>query len=335
MSPLLEAVIDRAIRTMLKSALLTVVLALPLHSVAHAQAYPAKPVRLISGFQPGGGSDIVARLVSDRLTEALGHPFIVDNRSGAGGIIALAIAAKAPADGYTLLVISGSQITNAAFVTKVPFDLLKVYAPITQATSGPYLLVVHPSVAAQSVKALVTLAKAKPGQINYASSGTGSFAHLGMELFKSLTGTDMVHVPYKGSGPALIELVGGQVQVGLASTTSAMPHVRSGKLRALAVTTLQTSPLLPELPTVAESGVPGFSIDSWYGIVAPAGTPVAIVRKLNTEIVKILSAPAVVGYLAREGAVPKGSTPAELAATMQAELAKWGKVIATARIKFD
>jgi tripartite-type tricarboxylate transporter receptor subunit TctC len=156
-----------------------------------------------------------------------------------------------------------------------------------------------------------------------------------MELFKSLTGTDMVHVPYKGSGPALIELVGGQVQVGLASTTSAMPHVRSGKLRALAVTTLQTSPLLPELPTVAESGVPGFSIDSWYGIVAPAGTPVAIVRKLNTEIVKILSAPAVVGYLAREGAVPKGSTPAELAATMQAELAKWGKVIATARIRFD
>jgi tripartite-type tricarboxylate transporter receptor subunit TctC len=302
---------------------------------AHAQDYPTKPVRLISGFQPGGGSDIVARLVSEKLTESLARPFIVDNRSGAGGTIAMAIAAKAPADGYTLLVISGSQITNAAFVTRVPFDMLKVYAPITQATSGPYLLVVHPSVAAQNVKELIALVKAKPGQINYASSGTGSFAHLGMELFKSLTSTDMVHVPYKGSGPALIDLIGGQIQLTMASAPSGMPHVRSGRLRALAVTTLQRSPLVPELPSVAESGVAGFSVDSWYGIVAPAGTPPAILRKLNTEIVKILSAPAVVGYLAREGAVPRGSTPAELAFTMRAELAKWGKVITRANIRFE
>ena len=213
-----------------------------------------KPVRLISGFQPGGGSDIVARLVSEKLTEAWERSVIVDNRSGAGGTIAMTIAAKAPADGYTLLVISGSQITNAAFVTKVPFDLLKAYAPISQATSAPYLLVVNPSVAAHSVKELIALAKAKPAQLNYVSSGTGSFAHLGMELFKSLTGTDMVHVPYKGSGPALVDLVGGQVEVGLPSAPSAMPHVRSGRLRALAVTTLERSPLLPELPSVAESG---------------------------------------------------------------------------------
>ena len=305
-----------------------------LSALAHSQDYPNKPVRLISGFQPGGGSDIVARLVSEKLTESLGRPFIVDNRSGAGGTIAMGIAAKAPADGYTLLVISGSQITNAAFITRVPFDILKVYTPITQATSGPYLFAAHPSVPVQNVKDLIALAKAKPGQVNYASSGTGSFAHLGMELFKNLTATDMVHVPYKGSGPALIDLIGGQVQIAVASTTSAMPHVRAGKLKGLGVTTLQRSPLVPELPTVAET-VPGFSIDSWYGIVAPAGTPQAIVRKLNAEIVRILSTPAVVGYLAKEGAVPKGSTPAELAATMQAELAKWDKVIRSARIKFD
>jgi tripartite-type tricarboxylate transporter receptor subunit TctC len=305
------------------------------HGAVHAQPYPTKPVRLISGFAPGGGSDIVARLVSEKLTETWGKPFIVDNRSGAGGTIAMTIAAKAPADGYTLLVISGSQITNAAFVTKVPFDLLKAYAPITQATSGPYLLVTHPSVPAQNVKALIALTKLKPGQINYASSGTGSFAHLGMELFASLTGTTMVHVPYKGSGPALIELIGGQVQTSFVSAPSGMPHVRSGKLNALAVSTLTRSPLNPELPTVAESGVPGFSIDSWYGIVAPAGTPSAVIRQLNTEIVRIVNTPAVVTYLAREGAVPKGSTPEALAATMRDEIAKWGKVIKSAGIKLD
>jgi tripartite-type tricarboxylate transporter receptor subunit TctC len=320
---------------MRRQLLAAITLALFVQPHAQAQEYPTKPVRLISGFQPGGGSDIIARLVADKLGEAWGRPFVVDNRSGAGGTIALAMTAKAPADGYTLMVISGSQITNAAFVTKVPFDLLKVYAPITQATSGPYLLVVHPSVPVQNVKELIALAKAKPGQLNYASSGTGSFAHLGMELFKSLTATDMVHVPYKGAGPALIELIGGQVQVGVPSATSSMPHVRSGKLKALAVTTLERSPLVPELPSVAESGVPGFSIDSWYGFVAPAGTSAPIIRKLNAEMVKILKTPAVVSYLAKEGAVPKGSTPAELAATMQAELAKWGKVIRSANIRFE
>jgi tripartite-type tricarboxylate transporter receptor subunit TctC len=302
---------------------------------AYAQEYPRKPVRLISGFQAGGGSDIVARLIAEKLTEAWGRPFIVDNRSGAGGTIALAIAANAPADGHTLLVISGSQITNAAYVTKVPFDLLKAYAPISQLTSGPYLLVVHPSVPAHNVKELLAVARAKPGQMNYASSGTGSFAHLGMELLKTRTGVDLVHVPYKGAGPALTELIGGQVQVGMPSAPSGMPHVRSGKLRAVAVTTLQRSPLVPDLPSVAESGLPDFSVDSWYGIVAPAGTPVEVIRKLNAEIVRVLGTPAVVSYLAREGAVPKASSPAELATTIRAEIAKWGKVIAAARIKFD
>ena len=312
-----------------------IVLLVGVQPFARGQEYPAKPVRVISGFQPGGGSDIVARLLSEKLAETWGRPFIVDNRSGAGGTIAMTLAAKAAADGYTLLVISGSQITNAAFVTKVPFDLLKAYAPIAQATSGPYLLVVNPSVPAHSVKEFIALAKAKPGQINFASSGTGSFAHLGMELFKSLTGTDMVHVPYKGSGPALIELIGGQVQASLVSAPSGMPHVRSGKLRALATTTLQRSPLNPDLPTVAESGVPGFSVDSWYGIVAPAGTPAGVVKKLNAQIVRILKTPEIVAYLAREGAAPKGGTPDELASAIRDELEKWRKVIITAHIKFD
>jgi tripartite-type tricarboxylate transporter receptor subunit TctC len=233
------------------------------------------------------------------------------------------------------MVLSGSQLINAAFVTKVPFDLTKAYAPITQAVSGPYLLIVNPAVAAQSVKELVALAKAKPGQLNYATSGTGSFAHLGMELFKNLTGTDMVHVPYKGSGPAMIDLIGGQVQVAMASATSSMPHVRSGRLRALAVTTLKRSPLIPELPSIAEAGVPGYSIDSWYGIVAPAKTSPAVVNKLNAEIVRALKSPNVAAHLVKEGSVPVGSSPAEFASTIQAEIAKWAKVIAAAKLKFE
>ncbi len=319
----------------MKKFITGVALALCAQAAAHCQDYPRKPVRVISGFQPGGGSDIVARLVSDRLSEAWGRPFIVDNRSGAGGTIALGIAAKAPNDGYTLLVISGSQVTNAAFVTKVPYDLLKVYAPVAQLTSSPYLIVVNPALPAQNIKEFIALAKARPGQINYASSGTGSFAHLGMELFKHLTATDMVHVPYKGIGPGLIDVMAGQIQAGMTSAPSGMPHVRSGKLRALAVTTLKRSPLLPELPSVAEAGVPGFSVDSWYGMVAPAGTPAAVVKALNAEIVKALGAPAVSGYLAREGAVPSGSSPAGLAALMQSELAKWKQVIVAAHLKFD
>ena len=301
----------------------------------HAQEYPTKPVRILSGFQPGGGSDIVARAIAEKLGEAWGRPFIVDNRPGAGGTIALALAAQATADGHTLLIISGSQITNGAYVTKVPFDLLKAYAPITQLTSGPYLVVVHPSVAARSVRELVAVAKAKPGQLNYASTGTGSFAHLGMELLKSRTGIDLIHVPYKGSGPALTDLVGGQVQVGMPSAPSGLPHVRSGRLRALAVTTLERSPLIPELASVAEGGVPGFSVDSWYALVAPAGTSPSIVRKLNSEVAKILAISSVVSHLQRDGAVPKASSSAELSAKMRTELAQWGKVIAEARIKLD
>jgi tripartite-type tricarboxylate transporter receptor subunit TctC len=302
---------------------------------AGAQEYPTKPVRLISGFAPGGGSDIMARLIADRMHEALGRPFIVDNRPGAGGTIAMTLTNNAAPDGYTLLVISGSALINAVYISKVPFDMLKAFAPVTQLTSAPYLFVVHPSVKAQSIKELIALAKAKPGQLNYGSSGTGSFAHLGGELFKHLTGTDMVHVPFKGSGAMMIDLIGGHIQVGIPSAISGMPNVRSGKLRALAVTTLKRSPLMPELPTVAEAGVPGYSIDSWYGIVAPAGTPAAIIDKLNGEIARSLKTPAVKDILAKEGATGIGGTTAELHALMKEEIDKWGKVIKISKIQLN
>ena len=302
---------------------------------AHAQDYPQKPVRFIVGFSPGGGSDILARLLSDKLTESWGRPFVVDNRSGAGGTIALSLTANAAPDGYTVMMISGSQITNAMLMTKMSIDVLKAYAPVTQATSQPYILVVHPSVAAKNVKELIALAKSKPDALNYASSGTGSFAHLGMELFKVMTGTEMVHIPFKGSGAAMIDLLGGQVQLALTSAISGMPHLKTGKLRGLAVTTLKRSPVIPEFPTVAESGVPGYSVDGWYAVVLPARTPAAIVSKLNRELVRLLDTPAVVEALARDGAVPAPSTPAQLAETMRAELAKWDKVVKSAGLKIE
>jgi tripartite-type tricarboxylate transporter receptor subunit TctC len=273
--------------------------------------------------------------LSDKLTESWGRPFVVDNRSGAGGTIALSLTANAAPDGYTVMMISGSQITNAVLMTKMSIDVLKAYAPVTQATSQPYILVVHPSVAAKNVKELIALAKSKPDALNYASSGTGSFAHLGMELFKVMTGTEMVHIPFKGSGAAMIDLLGGQVQLALTSAISGMPHLKTGKLRGLAVTTLKRSPVIPEFPTVAESGVPGYSVDGWYAVVLPARTPAAIVSKLNRELVRLLETPAVVEALARDGAVPAPSTPAQLAETMRAELAKWDKVVKSAGLKIE
>ena len=302
---------------------------------AHAQDYPQKPVRFIVGFSPGGGSDILARLLSEKLAESWGRPFVVDNRSGAGGTIALTLAASAAPDGYTLLMISGSQITNAVLMTKLPLDVLKAYTPVTQATSQPYLLVVHPSLPVRSVKELIAFARSKPGTLNYASSGTGSFAHLGMELFNNMTGTDMTHIPFKGSGAALIDLLGGQVQLALTSAISGMPHLKSGKLRGLAVTTLKRSPVIPELPTVSESGVPGYSVDGWYAVVVPAHTPASIVSKLNRELVRLLDTQAVMDALARDGAVPAGGTPAELSQTMRAELEKWSRVVKNAGLKME
>jgi len=296
-------------------------------------AYPSKPIRVLVGFAPGGGSDILSRAVGQKLAENWKQPVVTDNRPGAGGTIALELAANATPDGYTLLVISGSQITNASLVTKVRFDLRTAYSPITQMTSQPYVLVSHPSVPAKSVKELIAHAKVNPGKLNYASSGTGSSAHLGMELFNSLAGTRMVHVPYKGSGQAFIDLLGGQVELLLASAISAGPHLKTGKLRALGVTSAKRAAGLPDLPTIAESGLRGFDVTGWYGLVAPAGTPAAILRSLNAEVGRILRSPDFEAKLAADGSEAVPSTPPEFKTTITQEIEKWTRLVHTTGIK--
>lgn len=323
---------------LLHIALAAAIAAIP--AAAHSQqsavaSYPTKPIRILVGFAPGGGSDILARLIGQKLTERWGQAVVTDNRPGAGGTIALDLAAKASPDGYTLLVISGSQITNATLVTRVPFDIRSTYSPITQLTSQPYVLLVHPSVPAKNVKELVGYAKANPGKLNYASSGTGSSAHLGMELFNALAHVKMVHVPYKGSGQALIDLIGGQVQLLLASAISAVPNMKSGKVRALGVTSGKRSRNMPDLPTIAEAGVPGFDVTGWYGMVAPPATPPALVKKLNAELTKLLDDPAVESKLAADGAEAAPSTPAEFQKTIRDEIDKWTRLVQANGIKLE
>lgn len=305
----------------------------PLASAAAATAYPVKPIRVLVGFSPGGGSDLISRAMGQKLAERWGQPVVTDNRAGAGGTIALELAARAAPDGYTLLVVSGSQITNATLVTRVPFDLRAAYSPIAQMTTQPYVLLAHPSVPARTVKELIAHARAHPGKLNYASSGTGSTAHLGMELFKSLAQVDLVHVPYKGSGQALIDLLGGQVHALLASTIASGPHMKTGKLRALAVTSGKRARLLPELPTVAETGVAGFDVTGWYGLVAPKGTPAAIVEGLSREVGRIMRSPDVEDKLAADGTEAAPSTPAQFSITIVQEIEKWTRVVQTNGIR--
>ena len=302
---------------------------------AQPTAYPVRPVRVLVGFQPGGGSDLLARLITPRLTERLGQPVVIDNRSGAGGGIAMEIARTATPDGYTLLVVSGSQVTNVSLFTKTGFDVGKSFAPIAQLTSEAYIFLAREGFAANSVKELIALAKAKPGVISCGSSGTGSFAHLGIELFNSMTGVRILHVPYRGSGQALIDLLGGQIDLTLANTISATPHMKSGKAKALAITSAARSPLFPELPTVAEAGAPGYDVMSWYGLVAPRATPAAIVTQLHTAIVEILALPDIKASLARGGAEPAPGAPQVLAARIESEVAKWRKVVKETGIRLE
>jgi tripartite-type tricarboxylate transporter receptor subunit TctC len=296
-------------------------------------AYPARPIRILVGFQPSGGSDIMARAAGQKLAERWNAPVVTDNRPGAGGTIAMEIARKAAPDGYTLLVISGSLVTNATLVTRVPYDLRSAFAPITQLTSQPYVLLAHPSVPAKTVRELVAYAKANTDKLNYASSGTGSSAHLGMELFKSMTQTKMEHIPYKGSGPALIDLLGGQVQLLLASAISSAPHLNSGKLRALGVTSGKRSPNLPQLPTIAEAGVPGYDVTGWYGIVAPAGTSADIVRKLSEELGRAMHTPEVTEKLAADGTEALTGTPTAFKSTINTEIDKWTQLVKSTGLK--
>jgi tripartite-type tricarboxylate transporter receptor subunit TctC len=297
-------------------------------SSAHADVYPSRPIRFVVAFPPGGGTDIIARSIAQKLAERLARQVLVDNRPGAGGNIGTDIVAKSAPDGYTMLMGSAGPLAiNSSLFASMPFDPQRDLAPVTLAASTPNLLVVHPSLKVATVKELVELARAHPGEINFASSGHGTPAHLAGELFNSMAGVKLVHVPYKGAAPALADLLGGQVQLMFSTMPPALPHVKDGKLRALAVTSAKRSPATPNLPTVDEAALPGFEANTWHGVVLPAGTQPAIIARLNREIVAILHLPEIVERLSSQGAEPVGSTPEEFAAYIRSETKKWAKVV--------
>ena len=300
---------------------------------AHAQGYPTKPIRFVVGFTAGGASDITARIVGQKLTEHLGQPVIIDNRAGASGTIAAGIVAKAPPDGYTLLAGATSILAiNPALYAKLDYASPRDFAPVSQTVSMPQLLVVHPAVKAATLKELLALTKARPGELNYSSSGTGSSSHLAMELPKYMTGIDVVHVPFKGSGQAMPNLLAGQVQLVFDPMPSSLPHVKSGRLRAIAISTAARSPAIPDLPTVAESGVPGYELLLWNGVSAPAATPMTVLTTLHRELTLIMSAASTAEVLAAEGSRPYIEPRHVFAAFLEHEIIKWKQVVQRARI---
>jgi len=308
--------------------------ALAISASALAQGYPAKPVRMIVAYPPGGGTDIVGRVVAQKLGESLGQSVVVENRGGASGNIGTELAARAAPDGYTILM--GNVAPNAINVSlfkNLPFDPVADFVPVSLVASTPNILVVHPSTPARTVKEVIALAKAKPGTLNFASAGVGSSSHLAGELFRILAGADIVHVPYKGAGPAMVDVLSGQVQLYFATMPAAMPHVKSGKLAPVAVTSSRRSQALPDLPTTAEAGVPGYEASTWYGVLAPAHTPAAVIARLHENIVRILAVSETRARLADQGFEPVGSSPEEFGAYIKSEIAKWEKVIGDAGIR--
>ena len=301
-----------------------------------AQTYPNKPIRLIVPFPPGGGNDVIARVIAQHLTERFGQQVVVDNKAGANGIVGLQALMQAPPDGYTIAVgAAGPMAVNPSLYDKLPYDPLKDFAPITNMVNFPLLLVTHPSVPAKNMQELIALAKAKPGQLFFASPGSGNSGHLAGELFNSMAQVKTVHVPYKGQGPALSDLLTGQVQMLYSSIPSVVNPIKTGQLKALAVGSAKRLASLPDIPTIAESGVPGYEAYSWVGMLAPAKTPKDIVNKLNAEIVDILKRKDVADKLNQQGAIPVGDTPEQFAAYIKAEIDKWGSVVRSANIKAD
>ena len=301
-----------------------------------AQTYPAKPIRIVVHFPPGGPTDLVARTLGQKLNEAWSQQVIIDNRPGAAGIVGVENVVRAPPDGYTLLFATGGSMSiTPAIGTKVPYNVFTDLAPISLLVINPQILVLHPSVPVNSVRELIKFAKSKPGQINYASVGPGSPNHLGMELLKHMTGIDMVHIPYKGTAPAVTDLLGGQVSLMFNSMPSVLPYVRSGRLKGIAVGSAKRSPAAPDIPTVAEAGVPGFQYVTWYGLVAPAATPKDVIVKINGEVVRAMQDKEVAQRLIREGAEPAPGTPDALAKYMRSEYDQWKKTIAQAKLKLD
>ena len=307
---------------------LTVGLMLVSNDPVHAQAYPDRPVRYISPFPPGGVNDIVSRIMAAKLSEIWGRQVIVDNRPGAGGTIGADIAAKATPDGYTLLMGGiGTHGIAPALYKKLPYDHIKDFAPLSMIGTVPHVLVVHPSLPVKSVRELIAYAKANPGKINYGSSGVGTALHLSMEMFRSMTGIDIVHVPYKGGGPAQTDLLGGRILAMCATLTGELPHIKSGKVRALGVTSTKRSALLPDVPTIAESGVPGFEVTAWNAMFTQAAVPKPILAKLNADVVRALSLPDVQRRLAENGLDAAASTTEQLSAFVKSETVKWAKAV--------
>jgi tripartite-type tricarboxylate transporter receptor subunit TctC len=299
------------------------------------QPYPSRPIRLISPFAPGGGNDILCRTIAPKLTERIKQQVIVDNRPGANGIIGTEVAARSAPDGYTIVLIPSGHAVNASLHRKLPYDSIRDFTPITLVGSSPLILAVHPSLPARNVKQLIALAKAHPEQLTYGSAGIGSSGHLGGALFDALTGTKMVHVPYKGMSLAITDLMSGQVSLVFGTSLSVMPHVRSGRLRAMATTGAQRSPALPDLPTVAGAGVPGYEAGLWYGFVGPARIPAEIVRRLNSEIVAVLKLAEVRERLASQGVDARPSTPEEFGRLLASDLERWAKVVQRAGIRAE
>jgi tripartite-type tricarboxylate transporter receptor subunit TctC len=302
---------------------------------AGAQNYPAKAVRMIVPFAPGGGTDIIARLLAQELNQGWGQPVVVDNRGGSGGIVGTELAAKAAPDGYTMMLCSLGFSYAPALYARLPYDAEKDFAPVSLVATQPFVYVVIPSLGAGSMKELIAMAKAKPGEIRYGSGGAGGSSHLGTELLRVMTGIELTHVPYKGTGPALTAMLAGEIHVQLIGISSVVPHMKSGRMRALAVSGGKRSPAAPEVPTVAESGVPGYAFDVWYGMLFPARVPPAIVGKVNADINRALKTPALAQRFAAVGLEPAGGTSGDFTRLMRAEIAKWRKVVKSAGIRLE
>jgi tripartite-type tricarboxylate transporter receptor subunit TctC len=299
---------------------------------AHGQDYPSKSIRLIVPFAPGGGTDLIGRIVAQQMSEALGHQFVVDNRGGAGSVLGSDLASKAAPDGYTLLLGNISLAFNASLYRKLPFDAVRDFAPVTLVAVQPNILVIHPGLPAKTLNDFVTLARSQPGKLTYASAGTGSGTHLAMELLKLQLKLDIVHVPYKGTGPALTDVIGGQVNSMLSTFASALPHVKTGRLRALGVTSKTRSHATPDVPTLIEAGVPDYDYTTWYGLLAPRGTPAPVVDKLAKTAGTILVSEDAKRKFEAQGVEPLVNTPAEFAAYLKSETAKWARVVKVAKI---
>jgi tripartite-type tricarboxylate transporter receptor subunit TctC len=311
---------------------IAVLLAMTLCGAAGAQTYPTRAVRIIVPFPPGGGTDIISRTIAQKLNETWSQPVVVDNRGGANGIIGTDLGAKSKPDGYTLLVVIATHAINPSLYKKLPYDTANDFAPITLMAQYPFILTVHPTLPAKSVKEFIAIAKARPGQLSYASSGNGSGPHLAFELFNNMAKISAVHVPYKGAGPANIDLISGQVQAFMNNLLAAMPHVKTGKLRVLGVTSANRSQATPEVPTVAESGLPGYEVIGWYALLAPAGTPQPILTNVHADVAAALRVPAVNNRLSSEGAKPVGSPPEAFSKFLAADIKKWAKVVKDAKV---